>query len=321
MTSLAQDAHDYAARGLAVFPLQPREKKPYGFTTGLHAASDDVATVAGWWAERGSLPLRAPRRPDERLPARVIPRAASNIGLATGARSGCWVLDIDGEAGITSLLHLASRYGRLPITVRQDTGKGGHLFFKWPGELPWGGEIRPSASKFAEGLDVRGQGGYVVLPPSIHPSGRAYRWVDGCNPYEMGFAVAPMWLLRLVAPPPPPKVQQRSLLHHEPSARAGGNGYALGALDAARAEIASSPQGQHNVTLHRNAYGVGRLVAAGELDREKARQALIAAAAMMVSGDPRNPWTEQRAAFHVDNAFKRAEADPRHAPAPNRVSR
>lgn len=318
---LGLEAYHYARGGLAVFPLQPREKKPFGFTTGLHAASNDPKMIEAWWLGRESLPLRAPKHEGERLPPRVLADRQSNIGLATGARSGCWALDIDGEAGIRSLLELAQRYGRLPLTVRQNTGKGGHLFFAWPGELAWGGEIRNGASKFAEGLDVRGEGGYVVLPPSVHPSGRRYEWVHGCAPDEMGFARAPLWLLKLVAPPPPAKLHQGNLLRLERNARAGGGGYALAALDAARAEIASSPQGQHNVTLHRNAYGIGRLVAAGQLSREEARSGLIAAAVMMQAGPGHQAWSENRAAFHVDNAFNRAQADPRHAPEPQRGRR
>lgn len=310
--SFAQEAHDYAALGWAVFPLQPGQKKPYGFTTGLHAASDDLDLTLARWTGRQGLPLRAAKTEAERLPRAVLARPDSNIGLATGARSRCWVLDVDGEAGIASLLDLADKHGRLPRTVRQHTGGGGgQLFYTWPGVLPWGAEIRNGASKFADHLDVRGEGGYVVLPPSIHPSGRPYEWVPGCAPWETEMARAPWWLLRLVAPPPPPAPppgQRRSERVGDASA------YANGALDAACAEIAAAPPGRQNETLHRNAYGIGRLVAGGQLPKGAAHEALVRAGLRMSNGDARRPWKEADVGGTVDRAFRRAEHDPKRAP-------
>lgn len=314
---LAQEAHDYAAQGWAVFPLQPRQKKPYGFTTGLHGASADVEVVTRMWAGRQPLPLRAPKNAEEatRFPDQVLARPNSNIGLATGARSRVWALDIDGRAGIDSLLALARQHGKLPLTVRQNTGKGGHLLFEWPGALPWGGEIRNGASKFAEGLDVRGEGGYIVLPPSIHPdTGRSYQWVEGCAPHELAIARAPWWLLRLVAPPPPrpspPPPAARRTAADAHSAR----GYANAALDQACAEVAAAAPGTQNQTLHRNAYGIGRLVAGGELSRDQAASALLNAGLRMSNGDARRPWTHKDVSAAIDNAFRRAERDPKRAP-------
>lgn len=309
---LAREAHDYAAHGWAVFPLQPGQKKPYGFTTGLKAASPDVALAAARWSGRASLPLRERKEADSYFPRGVVAQPGSNIGMATGAASRCWVLDVDGEAGIESLLALVDKHGRLPRTVRQHTGGGGgQLFFAWPGLLPWGVEIRNGASKFADHLDVRGEGGYVVLPPSLHPSGARYRWVDGCSPWECELARAPWWLLHLVAPPPAP-VPTREVTRDRPPGS--GGGYGQGALDAARAEVAAAPPGKQNETLHRNAYGIGRLVAGGELARSEARQALIGAALRMAVGDARHPWTEKDVGDLVDRAFTRAERDPKRAP-------
>ncbi|ODT88127.1 bifunctional DNA primase/polymerase [Phenylobacterium sp. SCN 70-31] len=314
---LAREAHDFAALGWHVFPLQPGQKKPYGFTTGLRAASADVEVVSGWWAGRRSLPLRPPKSPDERMPRAVVPQPRSNIGLRTGAPSGVWTFDIDGAAGIASLLALTEAHGRLPPTVRMHTGGGGgQLFFQWPGVLPWGAEIRNSASKAALGahLDVRGEGGYTILPPSLHPSGNLYRWAEGCAPWECEVARAPWWLLRLVAPPPAPAPTHT---HERPKDRAGGAmggglGYAKGALANACEEIARAAPGTHNVTFHRNAYGIGRLVAAGALDREAAKRALIDAGMRMAGA--KTAYGDQYAAKMVDHAFRRAEANPRQLP-------
>lgn len=313
---MAQEAHDYAALGWAVFPLQPREKKPYGFTTGLHAASAGLETAVARWRGREALPLRAAKDAADaaRFPPQVLARAHSNIGLATGGRSGVWVLDIDGAAGIASLLALAARHGKLPPTVRQNTGKGGHLVYAWPGILPWGGEIRNGASKFAEGLDVRGEGGYVVLPPSVHPSGRTYRWVEGCSPFELPPARAPDWLLRLVAPPPAPAPRRVSDLARPSRPPGQARGYATGALDNACREVAQARPGTQNVTLHTNSYGIGRLVAGGELARDEARRELVAAGLRMANGNGARPWTAVEIEKAVDHAFARAATDPKRAP-------
>jgi hypothetical protein len=75
----------------------------------------------------------------------------------------------------------------LPSTVEAITGSGRHLYFEWP-EQP----IRNSARKVGAGLDVRGDGGFCVVPPSVHPSGKRYAWsVDSANT----FARAPEWLV------------------------------------------------------------------------------------------------------------------------------
>ena len=81
----------------------------------------------------------------------------------------------------------------MPPTVESITARGRHIFFKWPG---W--DIRNSVGALAPGIDVRGNGGYVVVPPSVHPSGRRYTWsVDSAN----AFAAAPQWLLDKVTAP------------------------------------------------------------------------------------------------------------------------
>jgi hypothetical protein len=98
------------------------------------------------------------------------------------------VLDIDGDIGEATLKKLEGEFGQLPSTVEAITGGGGrHLFFETPDAL-----IRNSAGKIGPGIDVRGEGGYVIAPPSVHPSGRVYAWgVDSAGE----LAQAPAWLL------------------------------------------------------------------------------------------------------------------------------
>lgn len=154
-----------AARGLLVFPCRPRGKAPLT-ARGCLDATTEAGRIDSWWA--------------------VWPNA--NLAVATGAASGVFVIDVDDDEGEASLRRLEDEHGALPATVEVITGRGRHLYFRVPGK----GQIRNSAGKLGEGLDVRGEHGYVMVPPSIHPSGRPYRWsVDTAGT----FADPPAWLV------------------------------------------------------------------------------------------------------------------------------
>jgi hypothetical protein len=165
---LGRAAVALAARGLRVFPCVERGKEP-ALHDGFKRATTDPNMITGWWRIRDH-----------------------NIGVATGPGSGVWVLDIDGEDGEATLRKLEAVHGALPPTVEAITGKGRHLYFRWL----TGTNIRNTQVRDdIPGLDVRGDGGYVLAPPSIHPSGRAYAWsVDSANE----FADAPDWLIEIV---------------------------------------------------------------------------------------------------------------------------
>jgi Bifunctional DNA primase/polymerase, N-terminal/Primase C terminal 1 (PriCT-1) len=168
MTTLHVAALRLAQSGLAVFPCQPRGKEP-ACDAGLLAATKDAERIDRWW--------------------RSIPDL--NIGIATGAVSGIFVLDVDGDDGEHSLRKLEAEHGVLPQTAEVITGKGRHCYFRL-GEQ----SVKNSVGQIAPGLDVRGEGGYVIAPPSIHPSSRAYAWsVDTASE----FAGAPEWLHTLIA--------------------------------------------------------------------------------------------------------------------------
>jgi hypothetical protein len=123
---------------------------------GLKHATTDPDVIRAWWTRR--------------------PRA--NIGMATGYRSGIVVVDIDlDKGGFETLTALIHRYGEWPTTPAVRTGGGGlHFFFRYPE----GAGIRNDAGKrLGPGLDVRGEGGYVLLPPSTHATRRLYEWEGG----------------------------------------------------------------------------------------------------------------------------------------------
>jgi hypothetical protein len=139
---------------------------------GLKGASSDPTVVKGWF---GGF-------------------ATNNIGIATGAISGIVVIDVDTRhGGDQSLQELETKHGALPMTLRWRTGGGGeHILFRHPG-----GTIRNSAGQLGSGLDVRGDGGYIVAPPSRHKSGNYYALSDG-QPFNTPLAQPPEWLLSLL---------------------------------------------------------------------------------------------------------------------------
>jgi hypothetical protein len=168
-TVLGTAALKLAARGMRVFPCIPRQQKP-AIEDNLNCATTDPSIITSWWRTRDF-----------------------NIGIAVGEGSGVWVLDIDGLDGEAFLRQLEAEHGVLPPTVEVISGGGGrHLYFRWPSDI----EVRyKQTNPLMPNIDVRGNGGYVVAPPSVHPCGRRYAWsVDSSNE----FANAPEWLLELV---------------------------------------------------------------------------------------------------------------------------
>jgi hypothetical protein len=163
----------YAARGWNVFPINAGEKTP-ATAHGLLDATTDPDTIRSWWKDM----------PD------------ASVGIRCGSASGLVVLDVDpAHGGEDSLRDLEAKHGPLPATLEAATGGGGlHLFFRHPGR-----PVRNSAGTLGKGLDLRGDGGYVVAPPSIHPSGKRYAWL-GAGRLE----AAPEWILE-----PPAKNRHR----------------------------------------------------------------------------------------------------------------
>jgi putative DNA primase/helicase len=150
---------------------------------------------------------------DEAQAERWFTNGKVGVALATGTPSGIWALDIDGKEGERKIERLQGEHGPLPTTLTSRTGNGFHLLFA----LPEGVDVRNSAGKIAPGIDVRGTGGYVVLPPSPHPSGGSYKWVKGRSLSDLKPVEAPFWLLKLAvaesnrtgsAEPLPEKIEQ-----------------------------------------------------------------------------------------------------------------
>lgn len=174
----------YGARGWRIVPLHNPEaggcscrKENCGSPAkhprtknGLKDASSDEAQIRKWWE--------------------MFPYA--NVGLVTGAESGFFVVDVDEpHGGEESLAALREEFSPLPATVAAITGGGMHYYFMHPG-----GILHNSAGRVGQGIDTRGDGGYVVAPPSLHPNGRLYAWSACCDPEDTAMAAAPDWLLQ-----------------------------------------------------------------------------------------------------------------------------
>lgn len=210
---------------------------------GLRDATTELNRLIDWW---------------HRWPS-------ANVGVRTGSPSGLVVVDIDRRpGGLTTLRALERMHGELPLTAVVETGAGRHYWFAHPG-----GTVRNSAGRLGPGIDVRGDGGYVIAPPSSHITGRRYRWAMP-NPV----AALPQWILsearehdrhpRAVAPP--------ADLTRPAEA------WARAALTAEVHRVRSSVPGTRNHTLNRAAFALGQLVGSGYLGDDDVRAALHHAA-------------------------------------------
>jgi hypothetical protein len=189
-----------AEKGLAVFPCASASKKP-ACTHGCLEATTDIITINAWWHEN--------------------PRF--NVAIATGTVSKIFVIDLDGVEAENALAAL----GQLPPTITVITARGRHIYFR----LPSGIIVRNSAGKLAADVDVRGDGGYVLSPPSVHPDGSIYKWATSNS---NTFADPPLWLLNKAI-----------------EAGANGNGHCTPASEWRELITAGIREGQRNSTVTR----------------------------------------------------------------------
>lgn len=159
---MLESALHYASWGWSVIPLQTKRKEPLAPWKKNQHQRYTAGALQQWWSQH----------------------PAANIGVVTGVISGVVVLDIDEPGGTDSL----TKHGVvLPLTPTSKSGSGGHhYFFKHPGHPV------PNAVGLLPGVDLRGDGGMAVVPPSVHPNGQTYEWVH--HPDDTPLADLPMWL-------------------------------------------------------------------------------------------------------------------------------
>ncbi len=163
MSKLLFAALAYAELGWYVFPCLPGTKKP-ATGHGCRDASNDPAQIERWWTQN----------------------PAYNIGLACGEASGVYVIDVDvsPEKGIDGT-NAMMKFPAMPMTASAETPGGGlHWLFRTDD---------PPANKnaFRPGVDIRGEGYYIILAPSVHPNGGVYEWRDGASPWDVPMAEYP----------------------------------------------------------------------------------------------------------------------------------
>ena len=203
--------------------------------------------------------------------------------------------DIDVKEGRQGRIWLDANSHRLPQTWTVRTASGGlHLYFRWP-EQP----IRNSASKIAPGIDVRGDGGYVIVPPSP-----GYEVVNDAE-----VADVPDWLLSfLLRQPAPPS----ALTASRPRLEHGGSAIGRVALDERCEQIRNASDGAKHQAVNEAGFAIGGMVAAGHLDERSAWNALADALSVLL---PR--CHDQGAAERtLQRAFREGMAQPQRVPQP-----
>lgn len=263
-----------ASQGTRIFPCAPGEKWPAIQAWPRNATTDETA-IRNWWTN--------------------TPKA--NLAMPTGEPAGVVVIDLDidsekGGDGVASFEAL--RAGReMPETRTHKTPRGGlHYFFKHPG-----GQVPNSAGKLAEHVDVRGDGGYVILPPS--------QTDRGCYSVKCSALLAPMppWLIDYVRKKPYTAPIVTPLTSPPP------RNYAEQALANEVTTVRHALSGKRNATLNSAAFSIGQLIGANLLDRGTAENELAAAA--LATGLPQHEVTTT-----LKGAIGRGMLEPRHVPPP-----
>jgi hypothetical protein len=173
-------ARFYSSLGWSVVPVRRGEKIPAERWARFQSLPADDAQIMAWFADRPEF----------------------GVGLVQGRRAGTIVLDFDaGSGGLDTLADLERR--GLPASVRAFTPGGGcHVILRHPGAYV------PTRKAVLPGLDVRGDGGFIVACPSIHANGRAYVWDVDCHPEDAPVADCPDWLTAIICGDAPPQPGQ-----------------------------------------------------------------------------------------------------------------
>lgn len=251
--SIEQAAREYADRGWLVFPVPPGEKKSYKSATHSDGrkwgATTEPAEINRDWRQW----------PD------------ANVGIVTGPKSGIFVVEADtldghGVDGIANLEKLIEDNGGIPDTLEAASPSGSrHLYFRYPQDR----EIKNSTSKVAKGVDVRGDGGMVIGPPSVKPGYKqAYSWKN--PPGLVDLAECPEWLVKkCIEDSKRSKVKSLSKRAAAASTRddQSSRNYAEAALRGEINDLLLTPEGQRNDALNRVAFKLGQLVGGGHIDQ------------------------------------------------------
>ncbi len=272
--TLLDAAVDYARRGWPVFPLEPGGKRPLGRLAphGLKDATTDLEQIERWWTAE----------PD------------ANIGLPTGINFD--VLDVDGPEALDAL----ERSG--PIGAPDVEGPTVATPRGWHGYVARTGRGNTVNLGGLAGVDWRGEGGYVVAPPSRKADGGTWDWIITGSVLDLGadtpIEAAPAWVLALF------ERRSEPVVTGEPARHAGRTGYGAAALEGEAGKVLMAPEGSRNHALNVAAFSLGQLVAGRVLGVDEVINALLLAAARVGLGT-----TEARAT--IASGLEAGSARPR----------
>lgn len=242
---------------------------------GLTEATADSHVLAAWW---------------KRWPH-------ANVAIRTGAESGLVVVDVDPPGGFASLRSLEQTNASLDRTYIVRTGSGGaHYYFAHPS-----GRARVAnraSSVLGPGIDIRGDGGYVIAPPSLHASGKSYVRQANGEPPPM-----PTWLVELLTAehrhePVDPREIRRDR---------GVSAWASTALAGEIERVQSATEGTRNQTLNRSAFVLGQIVGGGHLDHDDVADLLGQAGLAAGLG-------EREVRMTIASGLRSGARHPRHPP-------
>lgn len=278
MNAVYRTAFALAQRGIPVFPCRENGKEPKTGPGGYQNASTDPLVLRRWFEHR--------------------PRV--NLGIPMGFRSGLFAIDIDRKPGkpdgLHTLVELERELGALPVTLTAETATGGrHIYFRMPAR-----ELRNSAKKLGPGVDTRGEGGYVLAPPSVI-EGRPYRWVVRAVPAEL-----PAEWVEALAPAERPASTAEPWQPRDLRDRARADSWCIRALQEEARRLAQAPAGSRNDRLWRAAAALGGLVHLGAIDASDVRRALTWACAQWGKRTP------SKDAKTLENGLAFGLTHPRH---------
>ncbi len=260
---MIEAALSYAQNGWPVFPLSPNAKSPLKGSNGHKDATKDLEKIHRWWSDN---PM-------------------ANIAVATGSPSGLIVFDVDPQhGGHESFKKLEKRYSQLPQTRMSRTAHGGlHRFYQYPND----GQRYPNAVELQglPGIDVRGDGGYVLLPPSKLYNRLSYIW----GRTDIPIVPAPAWLLDAL-------LHQKSLNERSPQ----GGGFALEVGGKWLSEaIVRAREGNRNKV----GFDLACQLRDDGLSESQAREVMLSYVDQI--GEGKTPYTAKEALTSLKSAYSR----------------
>jgi len=265
-------ALEYASRGLSVFPCSAGSKSPFSNTNGSKDATTDERQIREWWT-------RSP---------------TANVAIATGSVSGIYAVDIDAESDPIM--------ARLPQTwMARTRGGGWHYIYRLPDGVVLKNTTKDSAEKpnarsLGHAVDSRGEGGYILVFPSV-VDGKPYAWVNDIEPVEI-----PQWIVDKVKTVVEVAMTTRSTFAMVSTS------WANKALDEECYSVSSTPKGGRHTALVRASFKTGQLVGGGHLSQSTAQAELEGA----LSGFSLAPGERRHALTTIRKCLQAGIAAPRH---------